>query len=158
MFTNFENIDFMGNEFCYFLRVRYFECDAQKVVFNGRYSDYVDLAAGEYMRAVWGDYSEMLSQGMDNQVVSYTINWKGPAHFDDVLAVTVVPSRIGNSSFTFKVDFYRYGSDDLIASSEIVYVMVSANEHKKMAIPQAMREKLECGAGGVVVNHAGVTI
>ena len=46
----------MTNDFCYLLRVRYSECDAQKVVFNGRYSDYVDIAAGEFTRAIWGDY------------------------------------------------------------------------------------------------------
>jgi acyl-CoA thioester hydrolase len=147
----------MTNDFCYLLRVRYAECDAQKVVFNSRYSDYVDLAAGEYMRAVWGDYNDILAKGIDNQVVSFAINWKASARFDEVLAISVVPSRIGNSSFTFQVDFYRHESNELIASAEIVYVMVSASQHQKMPVPQTMREQLECGAGGLVVDHAGVT-
>jgi len=30
--------------FTLYLRVRYGECDAQKVVFNARYADYVDVA------------------------------------------------------------------------------------------------------------------
>ena len=33
----------MASRFRYYLRVRYGECDAQKVVFNARYADYVDL-------------------------------------------------------------------------------------------------------------------
>lgn len=37
--------------FRYYLRVRYDECDAQKVVFNARYGAYVDLAVGEFYRA-----------------------------------------------------------------------------------------------------------
>ena len=36
---------------CY-LRVRYGECDAQKVVFNSRYGDYVDVAVNEFLRAL----------------------------------------------------------------------------------------------------------
>jgi len=32
------------------LRVRYGECDAQQVVFNARYGDYVDVAATEFYR------------------------------------------------------------------------------------------------------------
>ena len=36
------------------LRVRYGECDAQQVVFNARYGDYVDVAATEFYRAVFG--------------------------------------------------------------------------------------------------------
>ena len=30
--------------FRYYLRVRYIECDAQKVVFNSRYGEYVDVS------------------------------------------------------------------------------------------------------------------
>ena len=33
----------MALPFRYYLRVRYIECDAQKVVFNSRYSEYVDV-------------------------------------------------------------------------------------------------------------------
>lgn len=147
----------MNNEFCYLLRVRYAECDAQKVVFNGRYSDYVDIAVGEFSRVVWGDYNDMLSSGIDNQVVSYSIDWKAPAHFDDVIAITVKPAKIGNSSYSFQVDFHQYGSRDVIASANIVYVMVSATEHKKMTIPQEMRKQLESGAPHITVDHAGVS-
>jgi acyl-CoA thioester hydrolase len=41
----------MAGRFRYGLRVRYGECDAQKVVFNSRYSGYVDIAASEFLRA-----------------------------------------------------------------------------------------------------------
>ena len=37
----------MSGHFRYYLRVRYGECDAQKVVFNARYADYIDLATTE---------------------------------------------------------------------------------------------------------------
>jgi len=147
----------MNNEFCYLLRVRYAECDAQQVVFNGRYSDYVDIAVGEFSRVVWGDYNDMLSSGIDNQVVSYSIDWKAPARFDDVIAITVKPATIGNSSYSFQLDFHQHGSGDVIASVNIVYVMVSATEHKKMTIPQAMRKQLERGAANITVDHAGVS-
>lgn len=146
----------MTNDFCYLLRVRYSECDAQKVVFNGRYSDYVDLAAGEFTRVIWGDYNEMLSAGIDNQVVSYSIDWQGPAHFDEVLAVTVKPKKIGNTSYSLQVDFYNHENKKMIASAQIVYVMVSVDEHEKMVIPDVMRKQLESGAQGITVNHAGV--
>jgi acyl-CoA thioester hydrolase len=146
----------MNKEFCYRLRVRYSECDAQKVVFNGRYSDYVDLAVGEYTRVIWGDYNSILSNGIDNQVVSYSINWKAPAHFDEVISITVKPIRIGNSSYEFQVEFYNYESHKLIASAKIVYVMVSVTQHEKMEIPQNMRKQLEKGAFGIEVDHAGL--
>lgn len=146
------------HSFTYLLRVRYSECDAQKVVFNGRYSDYVDIAVGEFMRAVWGDYNELLQQGVDNQVVSYSIKWQGPAHFDEVLACVVRAKHIGNTSFSFLVDFKRFADEQPIAQAEIVYVMVDANSHKKMPIPMDLKTRLENGANDVLVNHAGVKL
>ena len=41
----------MTERFRYYLRVRYQECDAQKVVFNARYGDYIDQACIEFLRA-----------------------------------------------------------------------------------------------------------
>ena len=145
----------MKNIFTYLLRVRYSECDAQKVVFNGRYSDYVDLAVGEFMRAVWGDYNELLEQGFDNQVISYSINWQGPAHFDEVLACKVSAKHIGNTSFSFDVIFTNYTTQAAVATAEIVYVMVDAQTHQKRAIPESMKAKLKLGADGKIINHAG---
>lgn len=146
----------MKEEFCYLLRVRYAECDAQQVVFNGRYVDYIDIAATEFFRIIWGDYKEMLSLGIDTQVVNVSVNWKGPAHFDDVLAITVKVQRIGNTSFTLGINYYQYPSLKSIATGEITYVLVTTKDHTKMTIPPETRLLLEKGGPGVIVNHAGV--
>lgn len=148
----------MTNDFTYLLRVRYAECDAQKVVFNGRYSDYVDIAINEYFRSLWGDYNDLLARGIDNQVVSFSINWSAPAHFDEVLAARVKTKKIGNSSFTLQVDFYHYESGRFLSSADIVYVMVTVDSHQKMTVPPEMREALENGVPGVTINHAGVEL
>ncbi len=145
----------MNNDFCYLLRVRYSECDAQKVVFNGRYVDYIDIACTEFMRVIWGNYNDILSKGIDNQVVNLSINWKAPAHFDEIIAITVKPIRIGTSSYSLQVDFYNYESSTIIASAEIVYVMVSVTQHIKIDIPQDMCKQLEAGAPGIKIDHAG---
>ena len=145
----------MNDEFCYLLRVRYAECDAQKVVFNGRYVDYIDIAFTEFARVVWGDYNDLLSEGMDSQVVSISMDWKAPAHFDDIIAVRLKPVGIGTTSYTLQADFYNYESSKLLASAKIVYVMVRVAEHVKMRIPEDMRRQLEKGASGVTVDHAG---
>jgi acyl-CoA thioester hydrolase len=78
----------MTHPFRYYLRVRYGECDAQKVVFNARYGDYVDLASGEFFRAL--GYGEELASGeLDFQLVRQTFEWKAPARFDQVLEIAV---------------------------------------------------------------------
>ncbi|CAN0603727.1 unnamed protein product, partial [Ectocarpus sp. 12 AP-2014] len=79
-------------------RVRYSECDAQTVVFNARYADYVDIAVNEYIRTLFGDYQNLLARDLDIQVVSLTVNYRAPARFDDVLEARIRDGRLGNTS------------------------------------------------------------
>ena len=137
------------------LRVRYGECDAQQVVFNARYGDYVDVAATEFYRAVFGSYQSLLEQGLDSQVVRMAIDWSAPARFDDVLQLEVRTLRLGNSSFALEVDIRRATDQAAIARAEVTYVMVDARSYAKTAIPEAIRGQLERGAPGVLVNQAG---
>ncbi|MBU1196353.1 MAG: acyl-CoA thioesterase [Proteobacteria bacterium] len=148
----------MNDAFCHLLRVRYAECDAQKVVFNAKYAEYVDIAATEFMRAIWGSYNDLLASGVDNQVVKLTISWKAPARFDDVLAIRVKPFETGSSSYTLQLDFYNFETIKHLASAQIVYVMVSTGTHKKMIIPDHMRKAFEAGAPGIMTDHAGVGV
>lgn len=148
----------MKEEFCYLLRVRYAECDAQQVVFNGKYVEYIDIAVTEFVRVSLGNYKELIASGIDYQVVSITVNWKAPAHFDEVLAIHIRLLKMGNTSFTLEVGFYNYQDETLVATGQITYVVVNSIEHNKMPIPANMRAILEKGAPGVVVNHSGVEI
>jgi acyl-CoA thioester hydrolase len=99
--------------FRYYLRVRYGECDAQKVVFNARYAEYVDLATTEFLRAL--GYGEQLFSGeLDFQLVKQTIEWKAPARFDQVLEVSVYTRSLGNTSFTLAAEFRIAGDERVI--------------------------------------------
>ena len=137
------------------LRVRYGECDAQQVVFNARYGDYVDVAATEFYRAVFGSYQALLDQGLDSQVVRMVTDWSAPARFDDVLQLEVSTLHLGNSSFSLQVDIRRLGDQAVIARSEVTYVMVDARTFSKRTIPDALRAQLQHGAPGILVNQAG---
>ncbi|MGB5326547.1 MAG: thioesterase family protein [Pseudomonadales bacterium] len=142
--------------FCLLLRVRYSECDAQQVVFNSRYMDYVDVAMTEFTRQLWGDYNALVASGYDNQVVSATIDWNAPAHFDDVLAIYVAPGRLGNTSYTLHCTIVNYASRVELVNVKITYVLLNAKQMKKTSIPDAMRASLEQGAPGFIIDQAGI--
>jgi acyl-CoA thioester hydrolase len=138
------------------LRVRYGECDMQKVVFNPRYLDYVDIAITEFMRLVWGGIEDLLSRDIDYQAVRQSIEWKAPARVDDVLAIIMDTARIGTTSFTIHSEIRRFESGDLVASVESVYVRTSAAGQTKAQIADDQRAKLARGAPGVIVDFAGL--
>lgn len=138
------------------LRVRYGECDAQQVVFNARYGDYVDVALTEYFRALFGSYQALLAQGLDNQVVRMATDWSSPARFDEVLALDVETLRVGTTSYAMRVAISEHASGRLVAETEIVYVLVAAQGHHKTPVPDWLRARLLAGAPGVRVDMAGL--
>src|SRR5262249_37782128 len=135
------------------LRVRYSECDAQKVVFNGRYADYVDLATTEFLRAL-GCGEALTSGSLDYQLVKQTLEWKSPAQFDQVLELSVFAKYLGNTSFTLTTDFRIAGSEAIIATAETVYVLVD-RMLVKTSLPADLRTALTKGAPDRMVDHAG---
>jgi acyl-CoA thioester hydrolase len=140
--------------FQYLLRVRYSECDAQKVAFNARYGDYIDLAVTEFLRAL-GYGTALVDGGLDYQLVKQTIEWRGPARFDQVLAVAVHPVRVGTTSFALGSEFRVLGESRVFAQAETVYVLVDAASLEKRAVPDDLRDAVERGAPGTVIDHAG---
>lgn len=138
------------------LRVRYGECDAQQVVFNARYGDYVDVALTEFFRALFGSYQALLEQGLDGQVVRMATDWRSPARFDEVLALAVEVPRVGTTSYSVRVAITEYLSGRHVADVEVVYVMVAAARHDKVPVPDAVRHRLLAGAPGEVVDMAGL--
>jgi acyl-CoA thioester hydrolase len=139
--------------FRYFLRVRYGECDAQKVVFNARYADYVDLAAAEFFRSL-GYEKEIQTAELDYQLVRQTTEWRAPARYDQVVEVSVATRHLGNTSFTLQTEFRIAGEERVIATTETVYVHVDTHTLTKAPLPPRLRDALARGAPGVSVDHA----
>jgi len=136
-------------------RVRYAECDAQSVVFNARYADYVDISVNEYIRTLFGDYQRLLDQDLDIQVVSLNMNYRAPAKFDDVLEARITAGRIGNTSFTLHLEFYRHSDAQMVADADITYVLIQPSKMAKTPVPDSIRALLERGAPGALISHAG---
>ena len=139
--------------FRYYLRVRYVECDAQKVVFNSRYAEYVDVAINEFLRAI-GVLPDFITGSLDFQLVKQTVEWKAPARFDQVLELSVAAIRLGTTSFTLGTAFRIAGEEHVIVSAETVYVLVDARTLTKLALSDALRAAIESGAAGQVTDHA----
>jgi len=140
--------------FRYYLRVRYIECDAQKVVFNSRYSEYVDVGINEFLRAA-GVLGDFISGPLDFQLVKQTVEWKAPARFDQVLELRIAATRLGTTSFTIGTAFRVAGEERVIVTVETIYVLVDGKTLTKLPLTDAIRAALQEGAAGRVTDHAG---
>jgi len=140
--------------FRYYLRVRYIECDAQKVVFNSRYSEYVDVGINEFLRAA-GVLGDFITGPLDFQLVKQTVEWKAPARFDQVLELRIAATRLGTTSFTIGTEFRVAGEERVMVTVETIYVLVNGKTLTKLPLPDAIRVALQEGAAGRVTDHAG---
>jgi len=143
----------MTRPFRYYLRVRYIECDAQKVVFNSRYGEYVDVSINEFLRAA-GVLADFVDGHLDFQLVKQTVEWKAPARFDQVLELSIAAVRLGTTSFTIGTEFRIAGDDRVIVAVETVYVLVDGRTLTKLPLSESLRAALQDGAAGRVTDHA----
>jgi acyl-CoA thioester hydrolase len=127
--------------FVHRLRVRYSECDPQGVVFNANYVAYFDIALTELWREAIGPYTAMTDAGTDMVVAEVWARYLGAARFDDVLAIEVVPTRLGNTAMTTRIEVSLDGR--LVVEGRMRHVFVDATTREKRPIPDDVRRDLE---------------
>lgn len=126
------------------LRVRYSECDGQKVVFNARYGEYVDVAFTEFFRVL--GYAEDGGTPLPEcQLVKQTTEWFAPSRNDELLELTVTAIALGNTSFTMRTEFRRSGESLLRACTETIYVHIDPIPWRKAPLPPRFRQQLAQG-------------
>jgi YbgC/YbaW family acyl-CoA thioester hydrolase len=123
------------------LRVRWAEVDMQQIVFNAHYLMYFDTAVTDYWRALAMPYQEAMHQlGGDLYVKKASIEFHASARMDDRLDVAMKCERIGNSSMTFVGAIFR--GDQLLITSELIYVFADPATQTSRPVPQALRDLL----------------
>ena len=124
------------------LRVRWAEVDMQKIVFNAHYLMYFDTAIADYWRALSLPYEEamQLLEG-DLYVKKASIEYFSSAHFDDRLDVALRLIRLGRSSIVFSGAIFR--GDELLVTSELIYVFADSAAQTSKPVPDALREILQ---------------
>jgi acyl-CoA thioester hydrolase len=130
-------------QFAFFhsLRVRWAEVDMQGIVFNGHYLTYFDVAFTEYWRATGlPSVIDQAAAGKEMFARKATIEYQGPARFDDVLDIGVRCAGFGRTSMRFIVEIYR-GEEHLI-TGELVYVYADTSLRKGVPVPEAWRSTI----------------
>lgn len=132
------------------LRVRWAEVDMQKVVFNGHYLTYIDTAVGEHWRALGIGYPEGYVDrfGCDVFLRKSTLDYLGPARFDELLDVYVRVARLGRTSLTYALELHRAepapqaGAERPLLTAELVYVNVEVKTMAPVALPEELRARI----------------
>lgn len=128
--------------FVHTIRPRYSEVDMQKVVFNGHWLNYFDDASTRFFESLGFDPRNL---GFEVMVVRATLDFRGPAAFDDVVRIEVAPDRLGNASFDLRFRGQVEGAP--ACEGVITYVCVTPDARQSSPMPPLLRERLERVAG-----------
>ncbi|MCO1659166.1 acyl-CoA thioesterase [Pseudonocardia humida] len=142
----------IGTVFEHPFTVRYFEVDAQGVVFNGWYLGYFDEAMSHFLVARGLPYQVMLDAGYDVQLVRSEIDWKAGLRWQDRVAVAVSTARIGRTSFALDFEVRRRPAEDdpaadgaaheVTCTGRTFYVVVATDGSGKREIPDLIAAAL----------------
>jgi acyl-CoA thioester hydrolase len=119
------------------VRIRYGECDMQKVVFNANYLAYIDDATDTWFREALGGFE---STGFDFMVKKVTVEWQSAARFGDVLELEAAVTRWGTTSFD--VGVVGRVAQRPVLEATLVYVSTVPGAPTPRAVPPEVRAAL----------------
>ena len=121
-------------------RVRWMECDAQGIVFNGSYLNYLEVGQAEHFRNLGFSIYRIAQTGyFDSAVVKVTVEYKAPARVEDEIDVFVRVTNVGNTSLTLEAEIYPQSSDRLLTTIHAVYVGYDASTGQTRPVPDGIR-------------------
>jgi acyl-CoA thioester hydrolase len=137
--------------FVYRQRVRWVDTDASGVIHFTAAFRYTEAAEVEWFRAAAIPFDRLMrEQGLTVPRVHVAADYRIPLRFDDAIAVTVLPGRLGNSSLALRHEIRREadGPEGPVAIGvDIVLVATDLAIGRPLAWPQMVRDRLvACGA------------
>ena len=88
------------------LRVRYAETDKMGFVYYGNYAAYYEVGRTEVMRHFGLTYRKLEDHGILMPVLSLNVNYKKPAHYDDLLTIKTSVRKMPAARITFHYEIY----------------------------------------------------
>lgn len=122
------------------LRVRYAETDQMGVVYHGNYAQYFEMGRVEWLRNKGVSYKELEKGGIMLPVVSLSMNYKKPAHYDEELTVVTKLRFLGGVKIEFDYEILNE-KGELLTTAHTVLVFVDMNTKRPIPVPEYL-EKL----------------
>jgi acyl-CoA thioester hydrolase len=119
------------------VRVRYYECDMQGIVFNSHYYAWMDVSHTEWIRERLGPVTELYSRGVDVMVAESSCRFHASARFDEEIDIVVDLESLTNTSMTTVHTFLR--GETVLAVGTIRHVCVSREGWAKTPWPDDVR-------------------
>lgn len=111
------------------------------IVYYGNYAQYLEQGRTEWLRELGFSYKWMEENDVHLPVIHLSIDYKLPAHYDDLLTVQTTLKKLP----TFRIEFYYeiYNeANELLVTAITDLVFVNSITKKLIKAPDYLLEKL----------------
>lgn len=124
------------------VRVYYEDTDSGGVVYYANYLKFMERARTEWLRRLGFEQDRLRDeQGVIFAVRSAQIDYRRPAHFNDLLEVSARVAGQRGASIEFEQHITR--GDELLCDGRIRIVSLNAEDFRPVALPDAIQTQLE---------------
>jgi acyl-CoA thioester hydrolase len=104
------------------------------VVYHGNYIPYFEIGRVEWLRNKGVSYKMMEENGIALPIVSMQINYKKPAHYDELLTIKTTFKSQTSVKIEFECEIFNEASD-LLTTANFILVFVSLNTGRPISPP-----------------------
>ena len=122
-------------EYVYQHRVRYRECDPMGVVYHAHYIDYFEAARTEGLRHYGIVYKNLETRGIMMPVVDLAVQYKKPALYDDLLAITVLVPTPPKYKTRIEYEVRRQDEDAILVTGHVTLCFINMETRRPMMAP-----------------------
>ena len=124
------------------IRVRYGETDQMGYAYYANYALYFEVGRTEMLRTLGFTYKGWEDKGILLPVRSLSINYKSPAHYDDLLTVTTILKELPTARITFDYEV-KNEQDQVICTANTVLVFIDAATGRPTRPPETFLQALQ---------------
>ena len=119
-------------------RVPYADTDKMGVVYYGNYLTLFERARNELMRSYGFTYAECEAEGVMLPVVHAEVDYRSPAHYDDVLELTSWVRELKGVRIEIACEVRRKGEERPLASGFTRHCFVSSKTFRPVHPPERL--------------------
>ena len=119
-------------------RVPYADTDKMGVVYYGNYLTLFERARNELMRSCGFTYAECEAEGIMLPVVHAEVDYRAPAHYDDVLELTSWVKELRGVRIEIACEVRRKGEPTVLARGFTRHCFVSAETFRPIPPPERL--------------------
>lgn len=123
------------------VRVRYAETDRMGFLHHSRYFVLLEMARTEALRRQGLTYRQMEDEGWFLVVSKASCRFKAPAHYDDVLLIETVITRVTHTRIDHTYHIRRKSDGELLAEAQTTLACVD-REGNVQGLPRELRKRI----------------